>query len=53
MLSVNQRKREYWYIDSGCSKHMTGDKSNILSPSESKSGNVTFGNDALKKIKGK
>ena len=42
VLSV-QRKKGPWYIDSGCSKHMTGDKSNFLSLSENKSGNVTFG----------
>jgi hypothetical protein len=48
-----QRKMNPWYIDSGCSKHMTGDKSMFLSLSESKSGNVTFGNDAPGKIKGK
>jgi hypothetical protein len=48
-----QRQKNPWYIDSGCSKHMTGDKSKFLSLSESKSGNVTFGNDAPGKIKGK
>jgi hypothetical protein len=32
---------------------MTGGKSKFLSLSESKSGNVTFGNDAPRKIKGK
>jgi hypothetical protein len=32
---------------------MTGDKSKFLSLSESKSGNVTFGNDAPGKLKGK
>jgi hypothetical protein len=48
-----QRKMNPWYIDSGCSKHMTGDKGKFLSLSESKSGNVTFGNDAPGKIKGK
>ena len=48
-----QRKTNPWYIDSGCSKHMTGDKGKFLSLSESKSENVTFGNDALGKIKGK
>jgi hypothetical protein len=32
---------------------MTGDKSKFLSLSERKSGNVTFGNDAPGKIKGK
>ena len=32
---------------------MTGDKSNFLSLSENKRGNVTFENDARGKIKGK
>ena len=48
-----QRKKDSWYIDSGCSKHMTSDKSKFLFLSESKSGNVTFGDDAPGKIKGK
>jgi hypothetical protein len=52
VLSVQCQKNP-WYIDSGCSKHMTGDKSNFLTLSESKLGNVTFGNDAPKKTKGK
>ena len=52
VLSV-QRKKGPWYIESGCSKHMTGDKSKFLSLSECKSGNVAFGNDAPRKIKGK
>jgi hypothetical protein len=48
-----QRKKNPWYIDSGCSKHMTGDRSKFLTLSDSKSGNVTFGNDAPGKVKGK
>ena len=52
MLSA-QRQNNPWYIDSGCSNHMTGDKGKCLSLSESKSRNVTFGNDAPGKIKGK
>jgi hypothetical protein len=48
-----QRQKKPWYIDSGCSKHMTGDKSKFLSLRKSKSRNVTFGNDAPGKIKGK
>jgi hypothetical protein len=35
-----QRKMNPWYIDSGCSKHMTGDKGKFLSLSESKSGTL-------------
>jgi hypothetical protein len=48
-----QRQKNPWHIESGCSKHMTRDKSKFLSLSDSKSGNVTFGNDAPGKIKGK
>ena len=48
-----QNKKNPWYIDSGCSKHMTGDRSKFLTLSDSKSGNVTFGNDAPGKVKGK
>jgi hypothetical protein len=48
-----QRQKNPWYIDNGFSRHMTGDKSKFLSLKESKSGNVTFGNDAPGKIRGK
>jgi hypothetical protein len=48
-----QRKMNPWYIDNGCSKHMTRDKDKFLSLRESKLGSVTFGNDAPGKIKGK
>jgi hypothetical protein len=48
-----QNKRNPWYIDSGCSRHMTGDRSQFLTLSDSKLGNVTFGNDAPGKVKGK
>jgi hypothetical protein len=48
-----QKQKNLRYIDSGCSKHMTGDKSKFVTLSENKLGNVTFGNDAPGKIKGK
>jgi hypothetical protein len=46
LVLSSQRQKNPWYIDNGCSKHMTGDKSKFLSLSERKSRNVTFGNDA-------
>jgi hypothetical protein len=49
----SQNKKNPWYIDSGFSKHMSGDRSNFLTLSDSKSRNVTFGNDAPGKVKGK
>jgi hypothetical protein len=48
-----QRQNIPRYIDNGCSSHMTGEKSKFLSLEENKSGNVTFGNDAPRKIRGK
>ena len=43
-----------WYIDSGCSKHMTGDKNKLLSYNAlEKEKNFTFGNDSPTIIKGK
>jgi hypothetical protein len=52
VLSTKKQKNP-WYIDNGCSKHMTGEKDNFMSISKSKIGNVTFGNDEPGKIKGK
>jgi hypothetical protein len=49
----SQRQKDPWYIDNGCSSHMIGEKSKFLSLKKSKSGSVTFGNDALGKIRGK
>ncbi|MBD3828825.1 MAG: hypothetical protein IE915_18380, partial [Stenotrophomonas sp.] len=43
-----------WYIDSGCSKHMTGDKEKLESYSALEKGKkVSFGNDTPATIKGK
>eukprot|EP00253_Pinus_taeda_P019483 PITA_19483 len=43
-----------WYIDSGCSKHVTGDKEKLESYSVLEKGKkVSFGNDTLRIIKGK
>jgi hypothetical protein len=49
----SQRKKDPWYIDNGCSSHLIGDKSKLLSLKEDKSGTVTFGNDDPGKIIGK
>jgi hypothetical protein len=48
-----QRKKNQWYADNGCSKHMTGDQSKFLVLKREKGGNVTFGNDDSTKIIGK
>jgi len=43
-----------WYINSGCSKHMTGDKEKLQSYSSLEKGKkVSFGNDTAAIIEGK
>ena len=42
-----------WYLDSGCSRHMTGDRSLFKTFKSKKGGNVTFGDGSKSQIKGK
>ncbi|XP_047249976.1 uncharacterized protein LOC124885769 [Capsicum annuum] len=37
--------KKYWYLDSACSRHMTGDKKKFLSLSKIDGGRVSFGNE--------
>jgi hypothetical protein len=46
-----QKQKASGNIDSGCSKHMTGDKDKLLSISKRKTGNLILGNDEPGKIK--
>nr|GFA30718.1 integrase, catalytic region, zinc finger, CCHC-type, peptidase aspartic, catalytic [Tanacetum cinerariifolium] len=41
-----------WYLDSGCSKHMTGDRSQLVIFVQKFLGTVKFGNDHVAKIMG-
>nr|GFA81807.1 integrase, catalytic region, zinc finger, CCHC-type, peptidase aspartic, catalytic [Tanacetum cinerariifolium] len=41
-----------WYLDSGCSKHMTGDRSQLVNFVQKFFGTVKFGNDHVAKIMG-
>nr|GFC38367.1 ribonuclease H-like domain-containing protein [Tanacetum cinerariifolium] len=41
-----------WYLDSGCSKHMTGDRSQLINFVQKFHGTVKFGNDHVAKIMG-
>jgi len=40
----NLGNNQLWYVDSGWSRHMTGEKSNFLSLTPSEGGSVAFGN---------
>jgi hypothetical protein len=51
-LQAKQNKRG-WYVDSGCSKHMTGDTYMFLTLRKERDGPVSFGNDDSTKIIGK
>ena len=42
-----------WYLDSGCSRHMIGDRSLFKVFESKKGGNVTFGDRSKLQIKGK
>ena len=42
-----------WYLDCGCSRHMTGDRSLFMVFESKKDGNITFGNGSKSQIKGK
>nr|XP_010322045.1 uncharacterized protein LOC101268110 [Solanum lycopersicum] len=46
-----KRKQKQWYLDSACSRHMTGDKISFLSLKNIKGGNVAFGNGKNGEIK--
>ena len=46
-------KQNLWHIDSGCSKHMTGDSTKFLSLKRKQKGKVTFADNLSSKIIGK
>ncbi|XP_021731349.1 uncharacterized protein LOC110698260 [Chenopodium quinoa] len=52
-MKVLVRGNNSWYLDSGCSKHMTGDKSKFLSLEDYPGGTVTFGDNKKGEIIGK
>ena len=35
---------QFWFVDSGCSRHMTGEKANFLSLAATQGGSVAFSN---------
>jgi hypothetical protein len=51
-LQAKQKKRG-WYVESGCSKHMTGDRDKFLTLIKERDRSVSLGNDDSTKIIGK
>ncbi|XP_021749508.1 uncharacterized protein LOC110715248 [Chenopodium quinoa] len=52
-MKVLVRGNNSWYLDNGCSKHMTGDKSKFLSLEDCPGGTLTFGDNKKGEIIGK
>ncbi|GJZ32602.1 integrase, catalytic region, zinc finger, CCHC-type containing protein [Tanacetum coccineum] len=52
MNDVNVVQIVLWYLDSGCSKHMTGNRSQLMNFVSKFVGTVRFGNDQVAKIMG-
>ena len=50
-LSVKEKQRS-WYLDSGCSRHMTEEKSMFLTLTMKEGGDVKFGGNQTGKIIG-
>jgi hypothetical protein len=48
-----KQKKHGWYVDSGCSKHMTCDIDKFLTLRKERDGSVSFENDDSSKIIGK
>ena len=42
-----------WYLNAGCSRHMTGDKSLFTTLKEKEDGYVTFGDGSYSEVLGK
>ena len=52
MCLKSTKGKSQWYLDSGCSRHMTGDKDQFISLESKDGGNVTFEDNAKGKIIG-
>ncbi|XP_022950378.1 uncharacterized protein LOC111453493 [Cucurbita moschata] len=52
-VCLKASKKNKWYLDSGCSRHMTGNPSKFVNLSKKDGGLVTFGDNKKGKIIGK
>jgi hypothetical protein len=52
LIVEDKEEEDEWYIDSGCSTHMTGDQNKFIILNK-RGGSVAFGDDSSVKILGK
>ncbi|KAK0583158.1 hypothetical protein LWI29_034070 [Acer saccharum] len=52
-IALKANSSNFWYLDSGCSRHMTGNKSFFETLVMEEGGYVTFGDGSKKKVVGK
>jgi hypothetical protein len=50
---TTQCRKSDWYVDSGCSKDMAGDKDRFITLKKERDGSISFGNDHSAKIIGR
>lgn len=50
-MALHSKEKYVWINNSGCSRHMTRDKKKSNKLINYKGGNVSFGDDSLRKIK--
>ena len=51
-ICLRASKSSKWYIDSGCSRHMTGDKNKFVNLKAKEGGKVSFGGNQSGRIVG-
>ena len=51
-MCLQAKSKDQWYLDSGCSRHMTGDKTQFTFLKPKDGGLVTFGDNGKGKIEG-
>ena len=49
---TSKSRRSMWYLDSGCSRHMTGDKKKFKNFKNKEQGFATYGDNNKEKILG-
>ncbi|KAK0594046.1 hypothetical protein LWI29_032026 [Acer saccharum] len=52
-IALKANSSNFWYLDSGCSRHMTGNKSFFETLVMEEGGNVTFGDGSKRNVVGK